>query len=76
MLQRNVQPKPGAPGVLHVNASFRNDARWPQPWPTVLLTLSDIDGRQVGLRAFKPGEYLRQGPATSRPGKAQRFSWT
>lgn len=61
MLQRSVQPKPGATGVLHVNASFRNDARWPQPWPTVLLTLSDMDGRQVGLRAFKPGEYHAKG---------------
>jgi hypothetical protein len=44
--------------VLHVSASFRNDARWEQPWPTVLLTLSDMDGRQVGLRAFSPADYL------------------
>ncbi|GAB3350473.1 DUF3426 domain-containing protein [Lysobacter tyrosinilyticus] len=57
MLQRSVQPKPGTRGVLHVSASFRNDARWAQPWPTVLLTLSDMDGRQVGLRAFTPDEY-------------------
>lgn len=57
MLHRSVQPKPGVPGVLDVNASFRNDARWPQPWPTVLLSLSDVDGRQVGLRAFTPSEY-------------------
>ena len=58
MLQRSVQPRPGMRGVLHVSASFRNDARWEQPWPTVLLTLSDMDGRQVGLRAFKPADYL------------------
>lgn len=57
MLSRNVQPKPGAPGVLTASASFRNDARWPQPWPTLVLGLSDIDGHQVGLRAFSPGEY-------------------
>lgn len=57
MLSRNVQPKPGAPGVLIASASFRNDARWPQPWPTLLLSLSDIDGHQVGLRAFSPHEY-------------------
>jgi len=57
MLQRSVQPKTGTRGVLHVSASFRNDARWAQPWPTVLLTLSDMDGRQVGLRAFTPAEY-------------------
>jgi hypothetical protein len=58
MLQRSVQPKAGTRGVLHVSASFRNDARWEQPWPTVLLTLSDMDGRQVGMRAFAPGDYL------------------
>ena len=71
MLQRSVQPKPGATGVLRVSASFRNDARWPQPWPTVLLTLSDMDGRQVGLRAFNPDEY-RNGSGTDRiaPGES------
>ena len=58
MLQRSVQPKAGTRGVLHVSASFRNDARWAQPWPTVLLTLSDMDGRQVGMRAFIPADYL------------------
>ena len=57
MLQRSVQPKAGERGVLHVSASFRNDAHWEQPWPTVLLTLSDMDGRQVGQRAFVPADY-------------------
>ncbi|HEY0660191.1 MAG TPA: DUF3426 domain-containing protein [Lysobacter sp.] len=63
MLHRSVQPRPGTPGVLNVTASFRNDARWPQPWPTVLLSLSDVDGRQVGLRAFAPQEYRKGGDA-------------
>lgn len=57
MLQRNVRPKPGERGVLAVDASFRNDARWPQAWPVLVLSLSDVDGQQVGLRAFTPGEY-------------------
>lgn len=59
MLQRSVRPKPGAPGVLRVDAAFRNDARWAQPWPTLLLTLSDMEGRPVGQRAFQPREYRR-----------------
>ena len=63
MLQRSVQPKTGTRGVLHVSASFRNDARWAQPWPTVLLTLSDMDGRQVGMRAFTPADYLARDSA-------------
>lgn len=57
MLSRSVQPSPTMPGVLSVEANFRNDARWPQPWPTLMLTLSDIEGRDVGKRAFAPSEY-------------------
>lgn len=61
MLERSVRPDPGRPGVLAVEANFRNDARWPQPWPTLVLSLSDVEGRQVGLRAFAPADY-REGP--------------
>lgn len=60
MLQRSVRPKPGDAGVLSIQASFRNDAHWPQPWPVLVLSLSDVDGRQVGLRAFEPAEYRRE----------------
>ncbi|MFL6593019.1 MAG: DUF3426 domain-containing protein [Luteimonas sp.] len=58
LLDRNVVPDPSHPGVLHVTASFRNDARWAQPWPRLVLTLSDVDGRVAGARAFEPREYL------------------
>lgn len=57
MLNRSVQPSRTLPGALAVEASFRNDARWPQPWPALLLSLSDVEGRQVGMRAFAPSEY-------------------
>lgn len=57
MLQRGVRPKAGDSGVLAVEASFRNDAQWPQPWPALVLSLSDVDGRPVGQRAFTPDEY-------------------
>ena|SRR5690606_10005274 len=63
--RRDVRPAPGKPGVLHVNANFRNDAVWPQAWPVLVLTLSDIDGRRVGSRAFQPHEYM--GGATLPP---------
>lgn len=59
MLQRSVRPKPGESGVLAVEASFRNDARWAQSWPLLVLSLSDVDGRPVGQRAFRPEEYRR-----------------
>ncbi len=57
MLDRSVRPVPDVPGRLRINASFRNDARWPQAWPILQLTLSDADGRQVGQRAFRSDEY-------------------
>ncbi|KRB03444.1 DUF3426 domain-containing protein [Lysobacter sp. Root690] len=59
MLNRNVLPVADRAGVLRVNASFRNDARWAQPWPTLVLSLEDVDGRRVGQRAFSPQDYRK-----------------
>lgn len=73
MLQRGVRPHPGKPGVLAVEASFRNDARWPQPWPLLVLSLADVDGRTVGQRAFAPAEYrATTEPAMLAPGQSAR----
>jgi hypothetical protein len=58
LLDRDVAPDPSHPGVLHVTARFRNDARWSQPWPQLVLTLSDVDGRIAGARVFQPRDYL------------------
>lgn len=76
MLSRDVRPHPTAPGTLLVNASFRNNARWPQPWPSLLLTLSDLDGRMVGARSFTVGEYLGAAPAQAElaPGQSAAVS--
>lgn len=63
LVRRDIRPHPSRSGVLHVTASFRNDARWAQEWPVLLLTLSDVDGRAVGARAFLPREYLGHAPA-------------
>lgn len=59
MLNRNVLPVADRAGVLRVSAGFRNDARWAQPWPTLVLSLEDVDGRRVGQRAFSVGEYRK-----------------
>lgn len=58
MLSRDVSPIAGSAGGLNVHATFRNDARWAQAWPVLLLSLSDADGRVLGSRAFTPREYL------------------
>ncbi|MCL7714524.1 DUF3426 domain-containing protein [Stenotrophomonas mori] len=58
MLQRDIRPLPGTEGVLQVQASFRNDARWAQAWPQLRLSLADADGRVTGRRLLSPDDYL------------------
>ncbi|MEN1940150.1 DUF3426 domain-containing protein [Luteimonas sp. MJ246] len=58
LLERDVRPHPRAANALRIAASFRNDAAWAQPWPGIVLTLSDIDGRPLGTREFTAAEYL------------------
>lgn len=77
MLSRDVIAVPGRPGVLRVQASFRNDAAWPQPWPALVLALSDADGRQLGMRRFLPRDYLGDAPkhALLAPGQATQLAF-
>ncbi|WP_115045360.1 DUF3426 domain-containing protein [Xanthomonas arboricola] len=73
LLHRDVRPVPGVPGVLQIQASFRNEARWAQAWPWLQLSLSDADGRMIGTRVLAPQDYLGQPPAaqdTLAPGQA------
>lgn len=77
MLSRDVIAPPDRPGVLRVQASFRNDARWAQPWPALVLTLADANGRTLGSRRFLPREYLGPGPhpALLQPGQASQIAF-
>lgn len=77
MLARDVIAPPDRPGVLRVQASFRNDARWAQPWPALVLTLADANGRILGSRRFLPREYLGPGPhpALLQPGQASQIAF-
>ena len=78
LLSRDVIAPPERPGVLRVQASFRNDAHWPQPWPAVRLTLSDLNGRTLGTRRFQPHDYLPAGNARSAriaPGQASQIAF-
>lgn len=77
MLARDVIAVPERPGVLRVQASFRNDARWAQPWPALVLTLSDADNRTLGTRRFLPRDYLGDTPASSllAPGQATQLAF-
>ncbi|PPU39961.1 DUF3426 domain-containing protein [Xanthomonas arboricola] len=78
LLNRDVRPLPGEPGVLQIQASFRNEARWAQAWPWLQLSLSDADGRVIGTRVLAPQEYLGQPPAaqdTLAPGQAVQVAF-
>lgn len=76
MLARDVQAAPGMPGVLEVSAAFRNDARWPQPWPDLRVSLSDADGARIGARVLRPQDYLEAGEANAllAPGQSARMA--
>lgn len=63
MVSREVRPVPGQPGLLQIQATLRNDARWDQAWPSLKLTLSDADGRVIGSGAFTASQYLPSGTA-------------
>ncbi|AKC88195.1 membrane protein [Pseudoxanthomonas suwonensis] len=76
MLDRKVRPASQAPGALRVDATFRNDARWPQAWPALQLVLSDADGRVLGSRVFQPTEYLGAAPeALLSPGQSAQITF-
>ena len=76
MLSRDVSPIAGRAGGLNVQATFRNDARWAQAWPVLLLSLSDADGRVLGSRAFTPREYLGAAAAQTElaPGQSAQIA--
>lgn len=61
LMARDVRPHPSVPDALIISASFRNEARWAQPWPELNLTLSDINGQTLAQRQFQPDEYLGLG---------------
>ncbi len=77
MTSRDIRPLPGQAGVLQVQASIRNDARWPQAWPDLRLSLSDADGRVIGSDVFSPTQYLGENPGTAvlEPGQSAHIAF-
>lgn len=78
MISRDVRPVVGVAGALQVQASFRNDARWAQAWPSLRLSLSDADGRVIGTRVFGPRDYLdpaADAAAVLEPGQSAQIAF-
>lgn len=49
---REVRPHPTVAGALLISITFRNDARFAQPWPLLELSLANLEGQPLGLRRF------------------------
>lgn len=77
MTSRQIRPLPAQAGVLQIQASIRNDARWPQAWPDLRLSLSDADGRVIGTGVFTPAQYLGENPGAAplEPGQSARIAF-
>ncbi len=58
LLSRDIRPHPSVPNALIISATLRNDAPFPQAFPAVEITLSDLDENRVAMRRFLPQEYL------------------
>jgi predicted Zn finger-like uncharacterized protein len=66
LIARDVQAHPSVPGALLITATVRNEAGFDQPWPVVVVTLSDVDGKRVAMRRLRPTEYLGDSTALLR----------
>lgn len=62
-----VRPDPARPGVLLIDATIANRAKFAQAFPGIRIDFSDIQGKPVTSRVFAPAEYL--GAAALREGR-------
>ena len=58
LLSRDVRPHPSVPNALIISATLRNAAKFPQAFPTVEITLADLDEHRIAMRRFLPAEYV------------------
>lgn len=58
LLNRDVRSHPTQKNALLISAAFVNEAAFDQPYPSILITLSDLSGHVVASRRFTPQEYL------------------
>ena len=70
LLASNVETHPNAAHALMISLSLRNEAAFAQPWPVVVVTLSNAQGHRLTMRRLLPADYLDD-PAVLRRGLAQ-----
>lgn len=63
LLNHGIYAHPTAENALIIKALIRNQSDFPQPYPSIELTLADLNDRKIALRRFGPGEYLNEKPS-------------
>ena len=74
MLSRDVIAVPGAPACCACN-KLPQRRRLAQPWPALVLALSNAEGRQLGMRRFLPRDYLGNAPKDALLAPARPCNW-
>ena len=62
LITRDIHSHPTRAGILVLSATFINIAPQAQPYPNLLVTLSDADNMPLGARSFSPDQYLSGEP--------------
>ncbi|MDE2088993.1 MAG: DUF3426 domain-containing protein [Gammaproteobacteria bacterium] len=58
LLSRDVRSHPTIKGALLITATLVNRAAFAQPFPILQISFSDLAGKVIALRRFRPVEYL------------------
>ena len=61
IISREVRSHPSIKNTLQISLAIRNAAPFRQPWPTLQLSFSDINGQTIARRSFAPEDYLPAG---------------
>ena len=71
LVSRNVYSHPNIDHALMINAVITNTAPFPQPFPVLLVSMSNVRGQIVAQRYFNSSEYLQlnAGDPLMEPGK-------
>lgn len=76
LVRRKVYAHPNVDRALIIDAIFVNNADFPQPYPTLMVSLGDLRGEPLVRRNFSPREYKPELGADPRmaPGSAVRVT--
>lgn len=58
LLERDVRSHPNTKNALLISATILSGAEFVQPFPSLVLTFSDMNQKTIARRIFKPNEYM------------------